>query len=45
MSGHSQALQSVAPHVRLHVVHGGGHNDLQDFESYLGAVRAALAAL
>lgn len=42
---HSQALQQIAPHARLHVVPGGGHNDLQALESYLGAVRAALAAL
>lgn len=42
---HSQALHAVAPHARLHVVPGAGHNDLQDFESYLGAVRSALAAL
>jgi pimeloyl-ACP methyl ester carboxylesterase len=42
---HSQALRERAPQVRLHVVPGGGHNDLQEFESYLGAVRSALAAL
>ena len=42
---HSRSLQSLAPHARLHVVPGGGHSDLQEFESYLGAVRSALAAL
>ena len=42
---HSRTLQSLAPQARLHVVPGGAHNDLQDFESYLGAVRSALAAL
>ena len=42
---HSEALLKMAPHARLHVVHGGGHNDLQELESYLGAVNAALAAL
>lgn len=42
---HSQALQALAPRARLHVVPGGGHNDLQGFESYLGAVREALAGL
>jgi pimeloyl-ACP methyl ester carboxylesterase len=42
---HSRALQAVAPHARLHVVPGGGHNDLQELESYLGALRSALASL
>lgn len=42
---HGSALKAIAPHARLHVVSGGGHNDLQEFESYLGAVNAALAAL
>lgn len=42
---HSEALLKVAPHARLHVVRGGGHNDLQELESYLDAVNAALAAL
>lgn len=42
---HSQALHALAPRARLHVVRGGGHNDLQEFASYLDAVREALAAL
>lgn len=42
---HSRALQAVAPHARLHVVPGGGHNDLQEIGSYLDAVRSALASL
>jgi pimeloyl-ACP methyl ester carboxylesterase len=42
---HSRALQAVAPRARLHVVPGAGHNDLQEFDSYLDAARAALAAL
>jgi uncharacterized protein len=39
---HSEALLETAPQVRLEVIAGAGHNDLQDFESYLQAVRAAL---
>lgn len=42
---HSRALQGVAPHARLHVVEGGGHNDLQEFDSYLGEVQRALQSL
>ncbi len=42
---HSEALQRRAPQARLHVVPGGAHNDLQEIESYLGAVRAALQSL
>lgn len=42
---HSEALRALAPRARLHLVPGGGHNDLQEFESYLGAVREALGAL
>lgn len=42
---HSQALVKVAPHAQLHVVRGGGHNDLQELESYLGEVQRALRAL
>lgn len=41
---HSEALRALAPRARLHLVPGGGHNDLQTFESYLGAVRDALDA-
>ncbi len=42
---HSEALRALAPRARLHLVPGGGHNYLQTFESYLGAVREALDAL
>ena len=40
-----QRLHARLPQSRLHVVPGGGHNDLQELDSYLDAVRAALAAL
>jgi pimeloyl-ACP methyl ester carboxylesterase len=42
---HSEALRTRAPQARLVVVAGGGHNDLQLFDSYLQAVSAALRAL
>jgi pimeloyl-ACP methyl ester carboxylesterase len=40
--GHSQALLTIAPHARLFVVRGAGHGDLQEFDSYLQAVRDCL---
>jgi uncharacterized protein len=42
---HSRALLTHAAHARLAVVDGGGHNDLQDFESYRQIVNDALAVL
>ena len=42
---HSEALRARAPRARLVLVPGGGHNDLQLFDSYLNAVSAALRAL
>jgi len=39
---HSRALQAIAPQARLIVVPGAGHGDLQDHDSYLGAVRLCL---
>jgi uncharacterized protein len=42
---HSEALKVLAPHVKLIVVPGGGHNDLQKFDSYLEPVSALLRGL
>lgn len=42
---HSEALKSHAPQARLVIVPGAGHNDLQQFDAYLGAVQSALRAL
>ena len=39
---HSRTLQTIAPQARLIVVPGAGHGDLQDHDSYLGAVRRCL---
>jgi uncharacterized protein len=39
---HSQALHQLAPRSKLVLVPKAGHNDLQEFEVYLQAVRAAL---
>ena len=39
---HSQKLQQLLPAAKLALVPGAGHNDLQRFEVYLGAVRAAM---
>jgi uncharacterized protein len=41
---HSQALHLLAPKSKLVLVPKAGHNDLQEFEAYLQAVRAALDA-
>lgn len=43
-SSHSRALARLHPDARVVLVEGAGHNDLQQFEPYLAAVRAALAA-
>jgi uncharacterized protein len=40
----SQALHLLAPHSRLVLIPKAGHNDLQEFEVYLQAVRAGLDA-
>ncbi len=42
---HSQALQALSPKVRIGLVSGAGHGDMQDFPSYRGAVLDALLAL
>lgn len=42
---HSEALRAIAPRATLRIVPEAGHNDLQVFDSYLGAVRGALEAL
>jgi uncharacterized protein len=41
---HSQALHLLAPASKLVLVPKAGHNDLQEFELYLQALRAALDA-
>ena len=40
---HSQALLPLARHGTLKLIPQAAHNDLQEFESYLGAMREALA--
>jgi len=42
---HSEALKALAPHATLLRVPGAGHNDLQEFDVYLGAFAQALLAL
>lgn len=42
---HAEALKAIAPRATLRIVPEAGHNDLQAFDSYLGAVQAALDAL
>jgi len=42
---HSAALLPLARHGRLALIPGAAHNDLQDFETYREAVRAALASV
>lgn len=42
---HSEALHRLQPQARLHIVKGGGHNDLQDVEDYRRVLRGALDAL
>ncbi|MBP6852475.1 MAG: alpha/beta fold hydrolase [Rhodoferax sp.] len=42
---HSDALKALAPQATLLRVPGAGHNDLQDFDVYLGAFARALRAL
>lgn len=41
---HSQVLQKLAPQSKLVLVPKAGHNDLQDFQGYLQALRTALDA-
>jgi uncharacterized protein len=41
---HSQALHLLAPASKLVLVPKAGHNDLQEFEAYLQALRAVLEA-
>ncbi len=41
----SEALARLKPDARRVLIEGAGHNDLQQFDAYLGAVRDALAAL
>ena len=43
--GHSEALKALAPQATLLRVPGAGHNDLQEFDVYLGAFARALLAL
>ncbi|HEY6510449.1 MAG TPA: alpha/beta fold hydrolase [Burkholderiaceae bacterium] len=42
---HSQTLKRLFPKAQLHIVKGAGHNDLQQFDGYHAALRAALDAL
>ena len=42
---HSTDIQTVAPQAKLLRIPAAGHGDLQDFEVYRQALRAALAAL
>ena len=42
---HSLALARLNPHARLVRIEGAGHGDLQGFEPYLEAVRAALVSV
>jgi pimeloyl-ACP methyl ester carboxylesterase len=42
---HSESLKLLAPHASLLRVPGAGHNDLQEFDVYLGALARALLAL
>lgn len=40
---HSQRLAALQAHFKLKVIPGGAHNDLQDFPSYLEAIRQGIA--
>ena len=42
---HSEALKALAPQATLLRVPGAGHNDLQEFDVYMGAFARALQAL
>jgi uncharacterized protein len=42
---HSDALREFNPRAQVHRVKGAGHNDLQEFDDYRAALRAALDAL
>ena len=39
---HSQLLLALAPRAQFKLIAGAGHADLQEFEAYRAAVRAAL---
>jgi uncharacterized protein len=40
---HSQRLAALQPRFKFKVIQGGAHNDLQDFPSYLDAIRQAIS--
>jgi len=42
---HSRTLKRLFPTAQLHIVKGAGHNDIQQFDGYHAALRAALDAL
>ena len=42
---HSDALKALAPQATLVIIPGAAHNDLQNFDTYLGAYAKALAKL
>lgn len=42
---HSQRLSGLQPYITLKVIAGGAHNDLQDFPSYLEAIRQGIATV
>lgn len=42
---HPQRLQALAPHARLHVIPGAGHNDLQEHPAYERMLLQELARL
>ena len=42
---HSAALKALVPHASVALIARAAHNDLQDFEEYLGVYAQALAAL
>ena len=42
---HSEALKALAPHASFALIARAAHNDLQDFDDYLGVYARALAAL
>ena len=41
---HSEALSAISPDIKLQRIEGAGHNDIQTFEPYLAALRAAISA-
>jgi uncharacterized protein len=42
---HSQRLAALQPRFKFKVIQGGAHNDLQDFPSYLEAIRQAISGV